>query len=38
MGETCNRDDRSNNIVISLKILKGRNLLRDQEERRKNID
>jgi hypothetical protein len=24
--------------VIYLKILKGRNLLRDQEERRKNID
>jgi len=37
MGETCNRDVRSNNIAISLKILKGRNLLRYQEERRKSI-
>jgi hypothetical protein len=35
---TGNRDVRSNNIVIYLKILKGRNLLRDQEERRNNID
>jgi hypothetical protein len=38
MGETCNRDVKSNNIMISLKILEGRNILRDQEERRKNID
>jgi hypothetical protein len=38
MVETCNRDVRSNNIVMYLKILKGRNILRDQEERRKNID
>jgi len=35
---TGNRDVRNNNIVLYIKILKGRNLLRDQEERRKNID